>query len=123
MPDLKQKGLSLLASVTAVDVNTTDKTTLYTVPPGKSCVVTSVVGRLASISLTTAHFAFGFNANGNDVVTDTAASALDGATKYQAFNAISGAVRGAAGDVFGIKCPTAQGVAATATFDVFGYLY
>jgi len=112
-----------LASVAGVDLNVVTKTTLCTVIAGKSCIITHVVVRNPSINLTTAEFGFGFNANANDVIASALHSALDGATKYIVLKAADGAVRGVAADVFGIKCSVAQGAEATATIEIFGYLF
>lgn len=36
-------GLTLLGTVTGIDLKTTGQTTLYTVPAGKSCIVTDII--------------------------------------------------------------------------------
>ena len=51
---------SLLASVASVDMNTATPTPLYTVPAGKTCIVTKIFIRNCSGSLTTASISFGF---------------------------------------------------------------
>jgi hypothetical protein len=50
-------------------------------------------------------------------------SELTGATLYTVIKAKDGATRGAAAEVFGLKCSIAQGAAATVDVDVFGYLF
>lgn len=112
----------LLSSTASVDLNTTSKTTLYTVPAGKSAVITMVIIRAASTSLTTANYGLGFDAGGSDVVTGATHTELTGATLYTKLQAKAGAKLGAAGDVFGLKCSVAQGAPATVTVDVYGYL-
>ncbi len=112
----------MLASVAAVDANVTTKTTLYTVPASKVAYITKVVIRDASTSLTTATFGFGFNANSDDVVANATHTGLTGGTLYEIIPAKVAAKEGAAADVFGVQCDTAQGGAATVTIDVFGYL-
>jgi hypothetical protein len=106
-----------------VDLNDTSKQTIYTVTAGMACIVTAIVVRNASTDLTTAVFGFGWNANADDVVTPAAHTELTGSTLYSVIQAMSGAMRGAAAGVFGIKCTVVQGVAATAEVDVIGYLY
>lgn len=123
MGELRELAAKKLATVTGVDFNVTTKTTLFTVPPGKSCIVVRAVTRNPSVSLTTASWGFGFNANADDVVASATHTGLDGATKYVLTGAKDASVRGAAGDVFGVKCSVAQGAAATVTIDVFGYLF
>jgi hypothetical protein len=112
-----------LSSTASVNLNVTTKTTLYTVPTGKTLIVDHVVIRLASASLTTASFGVGFNANADDVVADATHTELTGNTLYTRLAPKVGAKIGAATDVFGLKCSIAQGAAATVTVDVFGWLY
>ena len=119
-----QKTLFRLASVAGVDLNDDSaKVVLYTVPTGKSCIITHVVVRNASINLTTAEYGFGFDANAVDVIAAAAHVELDGATKYTVLTAKAGSVRGVAAGTFGIKVTVEQGAAATATIEVFGYLF
>lgn len=112
-----------LATVASVDMNTATATTLYTVPTGRSCIITKVVVRNASTSLTTASYSFGFNsAPFNDVIADATHTELTGSTLYTALSAKAGAKVGVAADNFKVLMNTLQGGAATTTMDVFGYL-
>lgn len=113
----------LLSSTAGVDLNVTTKTTLYTVLTGDHCIITKVIVRAASTSLTTAKYKFGFDANADDVIASATHTELTGATLYSVIPAMIGAKVGAAGDVFGLKCEIAQGAAATVIVDVFGYIY
>ncbi len=64
---------TLLASVPTVNLNTAGAQNLYTVPAGKTAVVTKVVVRDASISLTTVKIALGYTGAGyTDVMPATA---------------------------------------------------
>lgn len=119
---IEKNAITRLATVNSVNMNTTDKQSLYTVPTGKICIVTHIVPRKASISLTTANWAYGFNASGNDVVATATHTELTGATLFSVIKAKDGAIRGTAGQTFGSKCTVAQGATATLTHDVFGYL-
>lgn len=119
----QSNGERMLSSTDSVNLNTTNKTTLFTVPAGKSCVITRVVVRAASTNLTTASFGFGFNANADDVDASSVHATLTGATIVDSILPLTGAVRGAAADAFGVKCSIAQGAPATVSVDVFGYLY
>ena len=113
---------ALIATVSGVDLNVTTKSNLFTVPTGKTLVVSRVTVRNASTSLTTASFGFGFNASANDVVTASLHTMLVDNTLYEIVIPITGSKIGNASDVLGVKCSIAQGVAATVTIDVFGYL-
>ena len=123
MAELNTLAVKKLATVSSVDFNVTTKTTLFTVPLGKTCIIVHVVTRNASISLTTASWGFGFNANGDDVVASATHAGLTDSTKFVLHSAKDASVRGAAADVFGVRCSVAQGAAATVTIDVFGYLF
>jgi hypothetical protein len=112
-----------LATVDSVDMNTATPTTLYTVPTGRSVIITSVTVRNASTSLTTASYSFGFNsATYNDVIANATHTELTGATLYTILSAKTGAKVGVAADSFKVLMNTLQGGAATTTMDVFGYL-
>lgn len=112
----------LLSTTAAVNLNVTTKSTLFTVPASKVAYITKVVVRDPSIDLTTVEFGVGFDAGGADVIANAAHTALTGPTLYEVIPAKAGAKEGAAAAVLGLKCGTAQGAAATATVDVFGYL-
>lgn len=117
-------GETKLSTTASIDLNTAAETTLYTVPTGKSCIITRVVIRAASASLTTASISFGFNAGTDtDVIANSTYTALTGATLYSVVNAKAGAKVGTSTGVFAVKVNTPQGSAATATVDVFGYIY
>lgn len=124
MGRLATLAITKLATVAGVDMNTATATTLYTVPAGKSAIITHIVVRNASTSLTTVSYSFGFNsASFNDVVANATHTELTGATLYTALIAKVGATRGAAGDILKVLMNTLQGGAATTTMDVFGYLF
>ena len=125
MPALNKNSITLLASISGVNMNTAAPTSLFTVPAGASgCVITHIVVRGASVSLTTASYSFGFNASAyNDVIANATHTELTGDTLYTVLTAKAGAKIGAAGDILKVLMNTLQGVAATTTMDVFGYLY
>lgn len=115
---------ALLSTTAAVNMNTGTATTLFTVPTGLSCIITRVVVRNASTSLTTASYSFGFNsAVFDNVIANATHTELTGSTLYTVLSAKVGATRGAAADTFKVLMNTLQGAAATTTMDVFGYLY
>lgn len=129
MPALRENAITRLATVIGVSLNTGAKQTLFTVPTGKSAIITMVVLRNASAAATTADAGFG----GDTPATDFRAAVQ--------FNGIAGIGDGmivtsenpddpspqpgtlktyAAGVLFGIDMGTL--VAATVDVDVFGYL-
>lgn len=114
---------SLISSVSGIDLNSLTKQTLYTVPSGKTFIPTRIITRNVSTSLTTVIFGFGFDASSIDVVAAALHTALTGSTLYSVDIPILGSKVGSAAAVFGIKCSLAQGGAATATIDTFGYLF
>lgn len=121
---LEQYALTLLASVSGVDLNTATPTALYTVPTGFYCVIDHMRVRAASTSLTTASASSGFNSAAyNDVIADGAMTELTASDLHKKRDAKAGAKIGAAGNVLYWQNNTLQGAAATATVDVFGYLF
>lgn len=117
-------GETLLSTTDAVDLNTATETNLYTVPVGKSCLVTRVIIRNASTSLTLASVGFGFNAGtDNDVIASAVHTELTGNTLYTIVIPKVGAKVGVAEGVFSVKPTILQGGAATVTIDTFGVLF
>lgn len=124
MPALNTSSITLLASVSGVDLNTATANSLYTVPSGRTCVPTHIVIRNASTSLTTVSFSIGFNsAPFNNIVADATHTELTGATLYTVLVAKAGATVGNAGDILKLLDNVLQGGAATCTVDVYGYLF
>lgn len=125
--DVREVSIGLLVSVAAVDLSGVPgvKTTLFTVPVGKVCVVTHVVVRGRSGVLGT-DYDFGSDAQCTDWVQTVDLSDI-GASEYKviqdepAAGAFGAYPLIAAGTIFGVKPIT--GTAQTATIDVFGYLY
>ena len=124
-------GLSgTLLSSTVLNLNTNTKQTLYTVPAGKSAVILWVVGRSASVDLSTGVttlLSFGFNAGATDWSTGMFGTpALTSSGLFQMLSqteALSGfpSVIGTAGQIFGVITDAAFGSAATLVIECFGY--
>jgi hypothetical protein len=115
---------SLLSTTDSVNLNTATATTLYTCPTGKTCVITAVVVRNASTSLTTVSVSFGWNSTSfNDVVANATHTELTGSTLYTRLTAKTGATAGTSTGTFKVLDNTLQGGAATASIDVFGYVF
>jgi hypothetical protein len=124
MSQLNTVALTKLATITGVNMNSAAAQTLFAVPTGFSCIISHVIVRNASISLNTASYSFGFTgAAYNDVIANATHTELTGATLYTILIAKVGAKVGTASAVFSTIMNTLQGVAATTTMDVYGYLF
>jgi hypothetical protein len=120
---LPAKAETLLKTTDGVDLNTATATTLFTALAG-SYVITKVVVRNASISLTLASYSFGGNSPSyNDIIADATHTELTGNTLYTALSPKTGATVHAFTDPFKIKVNILQGAAATVSIDVFGYTF
>jgi hypothetical protein len=108
-------------SMSGIDVSLTTKQQIFTVPAGKRAVVTRVVVRDASTSLSTATYNLGFDpTNADDVVSDPVT--WDGNALAAVVATIANPVPlGQAGDVFGLKTVAQEGSPQTIVVDVFGY--
>lgn len=123
MADLKEKAESLLGSLAAHSLGATGETTIFTCPPGKSCIITKVVMRSASAAIGTASISFGWDTADADDVIANGVRTLTGAGYYEIIPAGSDSAIGIAGGTFKVDVNTAEGAADTVTFDVFGYLF
>lgn len=132
MADIREYAESLLTTVTGIDMNPTssgtppEDTNLFTVPAGKSCVITHIIFRNCTLgaALDTAQFGFGWNVNVDDVITiGVKGTNVNVQTKYRVLEVADGAVRGVAGDVLKIRVNVIQTAACYVDVDVFGYLY
>lgn len=111
-----------LATATGIDLSSTNKQTLYTVPTGKTCYPTRFVVRDASAAITLATVTIGFDAGATDVVGATALTGLSDGTKYQILSPVTNPVEGAAAAVLGLDTTVQEGAADTVTIDVYGFL-
>ena len=125
MGDLRQVAVTKLATVMGIDMNAVAATVLFPVPIGKYCVITHIVIRGASISLTTADFGFGYGAGETDVIGHgTLGTGLTTSSKYRVLVVADGAEVGQPdADVLSIGVDVAQGAEATMNVDVFGFLF
>lgn len=112
-----------LAVTASVDLNTSAKTNLYTVPTGKTLIPLFFIVRNASASATTASFGLGFNASANDVVASATHTSITGSTVYEIIYPAAGAVKGNAADVLGLKCSIVEGSALTVTVETWGLIF
>lgn len=122
--DLASNAITLLSRATNVDMNTGTEQPLYYAPAGQSVIITHVVPRNPSTSLTTVSWSIGWNSgSSNDVIANATHTELTGSTLYTPIPAKNGAKVGVGNnqDVLRLKCNTNQGSAATCDFDIFGY--
>lgn len=114
----------LLATNSTVDLNTATATTLFTVPAGRSCIITRVIIDLASTSLTTASWSYGWTgAAWNDVIATATHTELTGATLYTILLPKTGAKIGVAAGTFKTLNNVLQGGAATCRMRIFGMIF
>ena len=112
-----------------IDANSTALQPIFTVPasttgyPIVGCIITSMVLRGATVSLTTVSVAAGWNANGNNVYATATHTELTGSTLATPVAPTTGQVIGLPGNSFGIKNSIAQGAPGNFTVDLFGYLF
>jgi len=116
-----------LLSSTEVDVNPTETTALYTVPTGKSCIITRIVIRSANRSLdqgTDAISNIGFDAATDLVTSATISIVLTATTTWDLLTLVTPGVIGTTTQVLNwhntTGCTTAD---STLQVDVFGYLF
>jgi len=125
--DLETVSFSLISSTAAVDMKTASaKTALFTVPTGLHLVVTAIVVRSLSATLAGGtSYSFGDSATGTgwasaiDLHLMTNTNSNDTEVIYPSAKFYMSA----AGAVFGMYITTGASNAATATIDLFGYLY
>ena len=131
--DLKEKtGVTLLSSTASCNLaaNAAVEKDLYTVPVGKTAVITHVVMRTFSADCTTAVVTFGIAGGAcEEFLGDTTLTGITAsyATQFVQLLKIPNATPVVhsmltAGQVFAMEITTA-GDASTCTIDVFGYLF
>ena len=133
--DAKEKGIMLLKTTTGVDMNANAaKTILYTVPAGKRCIVTHVIIRDPSATLNgcdDVDFGTGAaSATQNFLNNETGIGDMTATTDFMVLVAVSdeytiidGDAAAAVDREFGIYIVDGSDGAATATIDVFGYIF
>jgi hypothetical protein len=132
MPYLRDNAITLLESTSGVDLNGAGgtETGLYTVPVGKTCLVTHIVIHTLSDDALASVVTFGKTGGACDEFRgDQTLSGLSAAGKYTTIyldQAVNDTPEAAdefdAGDEVGIEITTPAGAACTATIDIFGYL-
>lgn len=108
----------------SANLNTGTAQILASVPPGFSALITRIIIRNASVSLTTVSFSIGWNsASFNDVVADATHTEINSATVYTVLVPKIGAAVGTTGSSLKLKNNVLQGAPASANFEVFGYIF
>jgi hypothetical protein len=129
--DLREEATTLLSSVSGVDLNTaTTETILFTVPAGKTAIISHIVMRTFSADSVSSTVSFGRTGTATDflgtqTLTGITASFATQALILQIVPNAAPVVQTAyaAGTVFVIKTVAAAGSACTCVVDVFGYLF
>jgi len=122
---ISEGALARLASVEDVDMQTAQKVDLFTVPVGRTAIITHVVVRETSASLAGGtDYDFGTGMNADSWVQGVDLSGMtNGGSDVRIIDAGSGIFSECAAEsVFGVNVNTGATAAATATVDVFGYL-
>ena len=132
MSSLTENAITLLSSTSAVDLNGAGgtETSLYTVPTGKTAIITHIAIRNMSADALAAVVTIGKTGGACDEWRgDQTLSGLDGVTKFtilyldqETNDTPEAAVQFVAADVVGVEITTAAGAGCTCTIDVFGYL-
>lgn len=130
MAELNENSICRLNTVSSVDMKTAGATTLFNVPSGKSAVITHIVIRALSASLSSGtDYNFGGNSSDyNDFKDAVNLSGITGGstvytivTQHQGGSIVSSVLQ-SAGDAFKINVITGSSAACTATIDTYGYL-
>jgi len=114
-----------LITITGVDAKVTGTTTLYTVPTGKTAVITGAVIRCTAATAITVAPALGIGvaAGEDDIFASTALTGLTATTKVWSFGASGLAAPVAAAGVIKLGIDTAAtGTSQTIAVDLLGYL-
>jgi hypothetical protein len=129
--DLKEISIALLASKASVDLNTTTtETIVYTVPAGKSCILSRYILRNFSADTTNSTVSAGQAGTATDFLGTQTLTGVTASFATQALtltNVPSATpvvqVVYAAGTNIIIKTVVATSIACTCTVDVFGYIF
>ena len=125
MSALNENAITLLDSGTVDLQNGDGKTTVFTVPTGKTAVITHVIIRSPSGSLADGtDFDIGSGANADTWKQTNDLSSMTATTDYMVITSPNTKYTlEAAAAEFGIKPITGATADVTATMDVFGYLF
>jgi len=122
---MAEGSMARLASVADVDMQTSQKVDLFTVPTGRTAIITHVVVRDISASLAGGtDYDFGTGVNADSWVQGVDLSGMTNVGSDVRVIDASGGIYGecAAESVFAVMVNTGSTVVATVVVDVFGYL-
>jgi hypothetical protein len=134
MGDVRENGIMRLSTTTGVNMAAAAKTILFTVPAGKRAIITHVIIRDPSATLAgcdDVDFGTGAaSATQNFLNNETGIGDMTATTDFMVLVAVSdeytiidGDAAAAADREFGMTIVDGSDGAATATIDVFGYLF
>lgn len=124
MSALNENALTLLASAVVNLQNGDGKSTVYTVPAGKSMIPFCVIIRTPSGSLADGtDFDIGSGANADTWKQTNDLSLMTATTDYKVITDLAKHTIEVAGAEFGIKPITGATADVTATMDLIGYLF
>lgn len=134
MGDVRENGIMRLSTTAGVDMAAAAKTILFTVPAGKRAIITHVIIRDPSATLAgcdDADFGTGAaSATQNFLNNETGIGDMTAVTDFMTLIAVSdeytiidGDAAAAVDREFGMTIVDGSDGAATATIDVFGYLF
>jgi len=124
MSALNENALTLLGSAVVDLQNGDGKTTVYTVPPGKTMIVFCVIIRTPSGSLAGGtDFDIGSGALADTWKQTNDLSLLTAITDYKVITDLAKHTMEVAGAEFGIIPVTGATADVTATMDLYGYLF
>lgn len=125
LPAWVTPGATLLSTTTSINAKATGTTNLYTVPSGRTAVITkAIVIPTAASSITQGPaLGIGVAAGEDDIFASTQLTGVTGTTKVYAFDAIGTYVSAAATEVIKVGIDTvAAGTSMTLSIYLFGYL-
>lgn len=125
LPAWVTPGATLLSTTTSINAKATGTTNLYTVPSGRTAIITkAIVVPTAVTSITQGPvLGIGVAAGEDDIFSSTQLTGLTATTKVYAFDAIGTYVAAAATEVIKLGIDTvASGTSMTLSVYLFGYL-
>lgn len=121
---LDQQGSWKLSTTTGINTKTTGTTTLYTIPTGKTAIITGAIVRCSAATAITvgATAGIGVATNEDDMFASTAMTNLTTTAKVYSFTLVGISVLGNAGDAIKLGIDVAAtGTSQTIVVDLFGY--
>lgn len=118
--------VKILSTVVGVDAKAVATTALYTVPTGKTCVVTAAIIRCTAATAVTIgpQLGIGIAAGEDDIFASTTLTSLTSASKCFGFSSVGTSVIGASTNVIKLGVDVATtGTSQTLAVDLMGYIF